>query len=94
MACTLTLSHFIWEMGHQAMWSRSSRGEAVALGACGSGPLMMVGGAKGSWIPSSPIRTRAWSGWRTWWEVEWGLDSFSMPSLTLPLLHGRHHTAT
>jgi hypothetical protein len=60
MASTPMPSHFIWEMGCQATWSRSSG--AVALGARGSGPLMAVGGPEGSRIPSSPVRRRARSG--------------------------------
>ena len=76
---TLAPSHFVWEMGRHATWSRSG-GEAVALGAHRSGSLMAAGGPEESQIPSSPMRRRARSGRRTWWKLEWGLDSFSMPS--------------
>jgi hypothetical protein len=48
MACTLVPSHFDWEMGHRAMCGESSGGEIVALGVCGSKPLMMVSGPKGN----------------------------------------------
>jgi hypothetical protein len=44
-----------WDVG--AMWSRSSRGGAMAVGSHGSRPSMVAGGPEGSWIPSSPVRT-------------------------------------
>jgi hypothetical protein len=65
-----------WDVG--ATWSRSVRGGATALGACGSMPLMIAGGPKESRIPSSPVRRRARSGWRAWWKVERRLDSLSV----------------
>jgi hypothetical protein len=84
MACTPTTS----------TWSRSSRGGAVALGARGPGPLMVASGLKGSQILSSPMRRHVLSGRHAWWKVEQGLDSLSMPFLTLPLLHSHYHATT
>ena len=80
MAYAPALSHFVWEMGCQATWSRSSRGETVALGAHRSRLLMMADGLKGSRILLSPVRRLAWIGRCAWWKVERGLDSLSMPS--------------
>ena len=87
MVCTPMPSHFIWEMGHWAMWSRSIGGEAMALGAHESEPLMVAGGTKGSWIPSSPVRRHARSGWCAWWKVERGLDSSLSASSWFYLYH-------
>jgi hypothetical protein len=63
----------------------------VALGARRSKPLKVASGPKGSWTPSSPMRRCAESGRHTWWKVERGLNSLSMPSLTPPSLHNHHH---
>ena len=49
----------------------------MALGVHGFGPWMATSGPEGSQIPSSPLRRHAWSGRRTLWKVERGLDSLS-----------------
>ena len=49
----------------------------MALGVHGYRTLIVAGGPEGSQIPSSPLRRHAWSGRRTLWKVERGLDSLS-----------------
>jgi hypothetical protein len=48
MACTLMPSHFVWEMGRQAMWGGPSEGEDTTLGVHRSKPLMAAGVPEGT----------------------------------------------
>jgi hypothetical protein len=66
MACTPVSSHFVWEMGRRATWSRFGGEGAVALGARGSRPLMVADGPEGSQISSGPVRRRVLSGRCAW----------------------------